>query len=167
MLPKNPAMSAISRDPSISAVIKCVNLVMSYFFFNILDHSAQIIRQEFSESKSARKITCEKTKTATIVNCIRDNFFAELKQGMQENPFSIMLDGSNDTGLQKLYSITLCIYDVCFNQIITRFFNMNLLEGSTAESKFESVAKQFSNHNFSWYYCMVIGLHNTNANIRE
>ena len=81
-----------------------------------------------------------------------------------------MLDGNNETGLQKMYSITVRIYEVRFNQIMTRFFDMGLLEGSTAstaESMLASVAEQFNDHNFSWDYCVVIGLDNTNANIRE
>ena len=40
---------------------------------------------------SARKFTCEKT-TASIVNCIWDYFFEELKLGMQENPFSVWVE---------------------------------------------------------------------------
>ena len=40
-----------------------------------------------------------------------------------------------------------------------------LSAASTAESIFESVAKQFNDHKLSWDYCMVIGFDNTNANI--
>ena len=57
--------------------------------------------------------------------------------------------------------------DVCFNQIITRFFAMNLLEGSTVESMFASVTKQFNDHKLGWDYCMATGLDNANENIRN
>ena len=56
-----------------------------------------------------------------------------------------------------MYPITARTYDVRFNQIVARFFDMNLLESSnasTAESMFSSVAKQFSDHKLSWDYCM-------------
>ena len=129
MLPKKSVTSAVSSDPSISAMVECVNLAIQHnFVFNILEHLAPMIRQEISESERAKIFTCEKTKAATIINCIGDYFFEELKQGMQENPFSIMLDGSNDTGFQKMYPITVQIYEVGFNQIMTRFFDMNLLK---------------------------------------
>ena len=63
MLPKKSVTSVVFSDPSISAVIKCVNLVIQHnFLVNIIDHLAPIIRQEFSESKSARKFTCGKKK---------------------------------------------------------------------------------------------------------
>ena len=116
MFPKKSATSSISNDLSISAVVKCVNIIIQHnSFLNILDHLAPIIRQECSESKSARKFTCEKAKTDAIVNCTRGYFFEELKQGMHENPFSIMLDGSNDTRLWKIYTFTVRNYDVRFN----------------------------------------------------
>ena len=171
MLPKKSATSAVSSDPSISAVVKCVNLVIQHnSFYNIIDHLASVIRQKFSESKSAGKFTCGKTTTVAFANFIGDYFVEELKQGMQENPSRIMLDGNNETGLQKMYPITVRIYEVRFNQIMTRFFDMGLLEGSTAstaESMLASVAEQFNDHNFSWDYCVAIGLDNTNANIGE
>ena len=113
---KKASTTAVPEDPSISAVVKCVNLVVQHnSFFNILDHLALIIRSEFSDSKVAKKFTSGKTKTAAIVNSIGDYFFEELKSSMEENPFSIMLDGSNDNGLEKMYPITVRMYDVRFN----------------------------------------------------
>ena len=68
MLPKKSVTSVVFSDPSISAVIKCVNLVIQHnFLVNIIDHLAPIIRQEFSESKSARKFTCGKKKSIQII----------------------------------------------------------------------------------------------------
>ena len=69
-----------------------------------------------------------------------------------------------------MYPFIVRIYDVRFNQIMTRFFYMSLLKdsaASTAESMLARVAKQFNDHNFSWDYCVAIGLDNTNANIGE
>ena len=142
-------------------------MVQHNSFFNILDHSALIIRSEFSDSKVAKKFTSGKTKTAAIVNSIGDYFFEELKSSMEENPFSIILDGSNDNGLEKMYPITIRIYDVRFNRVMTKFFSMNLLEGtdaSTAVCMFDSVNNQFEENGISWDHCMAIGLDNTNAN---
>ena len=145
-------------------------MVQHNSFFNILDHLALIIRSEFSDSKVAKKFTSGKTKTAAIVNSIGDYFFEELKSSMEENPFSIMLDGSNDNGLEKMYPITVRIYDVRFNRVMTKFFSMNLLEGtdaSTAACMFDSVNNQFEENGISWDHCMAIGLDNTNANIGQ
>ena len=89
---------------------------------------------------------------------------------MQNLPFSLMIDSSNDTGIQKMFPVIACIYDIQFSQIMAKFFDMNLLESVTAsmaESICNSVDNLFSKHNIPWKYCMAIGLDNTNANIGE
>ena len=67
-----------------------------------------------------------------------------------------MVDASNDTGIEKMYTITVRIYDVNCNRIMTNFFDINLLQGrdpSTEESMFNSVE-------IDWEYCSAIGLDN-------
>ena len=80
-----------------------------------------------------------------------------------------MLDGSNDTGLSKMFPITVWVFDVNFNRVTTKFFDMNLIDGtdaSTAETMFQSVDNQLNNHDISWDYCLAIGLDNTNVILR-
>ena len=53
---------------------------------------------------------------------------------------------------------------------MTKFFSMNLLEGtdaSTAACMFDSVSNQFEENGISWDHCMAIRLDNTNANIGQ
>ena len=45
---------------------------------------------------------------------------------MQEIPYRLMLDGSNDTGLSKMFPITVRVFDVNFNKVMTKFFDMSL-----------------------------------------
>ena len=47
---------------------------------------------------------------AAIINCIGDNIKQELVKDMSQGPFSIMVDGSNDTGLEKMFPICTCIF---------------------------------------------------------
>ena len=63
------------------------------------------------------------------MNCIGAELKDQLVNDMQNSPFSIMIDGSNDTGIAKMYPITVKIYDVEFNRVMTKFFDMNLIEG--------------------------------------
>ena len=42
-----------------------------------------------------------------------------------------MIDGSNDTEIAKMYPVIVRIYDVNFNRVMTKFSDMNLIEGST------------------------------------
>ena len=89
---------------------------------------------------------------------------------MQEMPYSLMLDGSNDTGLSKMFLITVRVFDANFNRVMTKFFDMSLIDGtdaSTAEAMFQSIDNQLNNHDISWDYCLDIGLDNTNVNIGD
>ena len=162
--------STSKMDPSIQAETKCVMLAIQHnSFFNISDHLSPLIRSEFRGSQAAENFSCGRTKTAAIVNCLGDHFFEKLKSDMQEMPYSLMLDGSNDTGLSKTFPITVRVFDVNFNRVMTKFFDMNLIDGtdaSTAETMFQSVDNQLNNHDISWDYCLAIGLDNTNVILR-
>ncbi|CAB4009886.1 ATP-dependent DNA helicase [Paramuricea clavata] len=145
-------------------------LIQHNTFFNISDHLCPLIRNEFKGSQVAQSFSCSRTKTAAIVNCLGDHFFEELKSNMQEMPYSLMLDGSNANGIQKMFPITVRIFDVNFSRIMTKFLDMNLLEGrdaSTADVMFESVDNFLSENDIRWDHCMAIGLDNTNVNIGD
>ena len=89
---------------------------------------------------------------------------------MTQSPFSIILDGSNDTGLQKMFPVTVRIFDVNFNHMMKKFFDMNFLEGRgapTAANMFDSMNNLFERYNVQWDHCIGIGLDNTTANIGE
>ena len=81
-----------------------------------------------------------------------------------------MLDSSNDNGIHKMFPITVRIIDETFGRIMTKFLDMNLLEGrdaSTADVMFESVDNILTINDIRWDHCMAIGLDNTNVNIGE
>ena len=145
---------------------------MSCCLFNTIPFLTYLIispltRSEFRGSQAAEMFLCGRTKTAAIVNCLGDHFFEKLKSDMQEMPYSLMLDGSNDTGLSKMFLITVRVFDANFNRVMTKFFDMSLIDGSdvsTAEAMFQSVDNQLNNHDISWDYCLDIGLDNTNVN---
>ena len=40
-----------------------------------------------------------------------------------------MLDGSNDTGVLKMFPVTSHIFDINHQRIMTKFFDTNLTEG--------------------------------------
>ncbi|KAJ8030946.1 hypothetical protein HOLleu_27502 [Holothuria leucospilota] len=117
-------------DPTIAVETKMVMLLIQHnTFFNISDHLTPLIRNEFKGSTVAESFSCSRTKTAAIVNCLGDHFFEKLKTDMQNQPYSLMLDASNDTGLQKMFPVTVRIYDINFRRIMTKFLDINLLEG--------------------------------------
>ena len=139
-------------------------------FFNLPDHLMQYVKGKFKDSKAAKNFSCGRTKTNAIINCIGDNIKQELVKDMSQSPFSIMVDGSNDAGLEKMFPICVRIFDVNFNRIMTKFFDMNMLEGrdaSTAEHMFTSIENQLRKNELSWDMVTSIGLDNTNTNIGD
>ena len=69
-----------------------------------------------------------------------------------------------------MYPLTLHKFDANFNCIMTKFFDMKLLEGadaSTASSLFDSVNSLFEQYDIFLSHCMGAGLDNKNANIGE
>ena len=75
-------------------------------FFNLMNHLSPFLKKEFKYSPTVDLFSSGRTKAATIVNCIDDRFFEELKSDMQEYSFSIMVDPSNDTDIQKMFPMT-------------------------------------------------------------
>ena len=145
-------------------------LVQHNSFFNISDHLCPLIRNEFKGSATAGQFSCSRTKVATIVNCLGDHFFKELVTDMQNLPYSLMLDSSNDNGLEKMFPVTVRIYDVNFGRVLTKFLDMNLLEGqeaSTANAMFQSVDELLEGNSIDLDFCVAIGLDNTKVNIGD
>ncbi len=145
-------------------------LVQHNSFFNISDHLCPLIRNEFKGSATAEQFSCSRTKVAAIVNCLGDHFFKELVTDMQNLPYCLMLDSSNDNGLEKMFPVTVRIYDVNFGRVLTKFLDMNLLEGreaSTADAMFQSVDELLERNSIDWDFCVAIGLDNTNVNIGD
>ena len=156
-------------EPTIVAETKMVMLLIQHNT-TTYHHLCLLIRNEFKGSEVAQSFSCSRTKTAAIVNCLGDHFFEKLKLDMQNMPYSLMLDVSNDNGIQKMFPITVRIFDETFSRIMTKFFDMNLLEGrdaSTADVMFESVDNVLATNDIQWDHWIAIGLDNTNGNIGE
>ena len=157
--------------PSINAEVQmAMMLVQHNSFFSTSDHLTPIINTSFSAGEAGIKYSARRTKTACIINCIGDSMFKKLKGCMQKQPYSLLLDASNDKGIEKMFPITVRIYGINFNRIMTIFFDINTLMGhdaSTAESLFNSVYTQLENNDISWDYCTSIGVDNMNVNIGE
>ena len=107
---------ATTVHPSIQAEVKMAMMIVHHnTFFNLSDHLTRLVNSEFQGSAAAENFTCGRTKTSAIINCLGNEFKAELVEDMKKFPFSFMIDGSNDTGIAKMYPITVRIYDVNFN----------------------------------------------------
>ena len=119
--------------PPIQAEVKMAMMIIHHnTFFNLSDHLTQIVKSEFQGSGAAENFARGRTKTSASINCLGDEFKGELVDDMKKFPFRFMIGGSNDTGIAKMYPVTVRIYDVNFNRVMTKFLDMNLIEGSTS-----------------------------------
>ena len=64
---------------SIQAEVKMTMMIVHHnTFFNLSDHLTQIVKSEFQGSAAAENFACGRTKTSAIINCLGDEFKAEL-----------------------------------------------------------------------------------------
>ena len=96
--------------------------------------------------------SCRRTKTAAITGKLKSPLL------------SIMLGGSNGTGIEEMFPVTVRVFDVNLNRIMTKFLDMNIMKGedvSTTESMSKSVEDIFT----KWDSVTAIGVDNTKSNI--
>ena len=66
----------------------------------------------------------------------------DLIKRMKVEPFNIILDACSNTGLEKTFSVTVHLFDINFNRVMTKFLEMNMLVGrntSVAEFEFNNI----------------------------
>jgi len=87
---------------------------------------------------------------------------------MKGNPFSLLVDGSNDTGVEKLNPLTVKIFDINRRQVVTHLLDMCTTTGRECGtslaifSKIDSVLERFD---IPWNHCVGFGVDNTSVNL--
>ena len=99
---------------------------------------------------------------------LRPHFETLLVSHMKKNPFSLAVDGSNDTGLQKMNPLTIRIFDHENGVVCTRFLDMCLTSGNdagTAEKIFQAMEQAITSRNIPWNNCIGLSVDNTSVNM--
>ena len=134
----------------------------------LADHLSPIIRDLF-DGDVAKGYACARTKTTAILNnAVAPAFKAELVSAMLDGSFSILIDGSNDAGLQKMNPITVKIFDASRGKVESQFFDMCTTtgpSGATAESIFAKMDSVLSLHRVPWGNCVGFGVDNASVNM--
>ena len=116
----NSCQSLTSFLPDRSSQEKVTNaevLFTSYILehnlpFEAAAHAGPLFRRMLPESEIAKKYGCAATKTAAIVNyAIAPSLHSPLMEYLQQNPFSLAVDGSSDTGTENMYPLVVRIYE--------------------------------------------------------
>ncbi len=90
--------------------------------FNASDHATKLFPKMFPDSEVAKKFACGRTKTAAVIKgALAPNLSEKMLANLEKsNPFSIMMDESNDkTDKSCIILIRLLDFDV--GDVRTRF----------------------------------------------
>lgn len=134
--------------------------------FAASDHAGPLFRSMFPDSQIARFYGCATTKTTSIVNrALGPEFAGKVLQLVQQSPFTLSLDGSNDKEEQKLVPLTLRAFDDDLGVVSSKFLSMCLCNKGTAAVYFEKLEEVFDSHNIPWSNCIALSVDSTSVNI--
>ena len=135
---------------------------------SLADHLSPLIRDIFDGS-TAEGYACAKTKTSCILNrAVAPLFKNELISAMASIPYALSVDGSNDTGLEKINLLTVRIFDEENGKVNMRFLDMCITTGdkaATAEVIFNKINSVLHEHNIPWDNCVGVGVDNCSVNM--
>ncbi len=132
----------------------------------LADELTPLFRDVFSDSEIAKNFSSKRTKTACMINGAIAPFFQQaLVECMKSNSFAVAIDGSSDSGIEKMNPLTVRIFDINRGVVCTQFLDMCMSSSSTAEGIFAKMQEVLSTHSISWNNCVGIGVDNTSVNM--
>lgn len=134
--------------------------------------SFQLFPKMFGDSKIAKTYACARTKTTCILNNAMmpelDSYITNYMSN-KDNVYSLVNDGSSDTGLKKMNIACTLLFDVNrSNKVEMKFFDMCSTSGedaSKASTLFDAIDGAMRKRDVDWSNCISVGVDNTNSNI--
>ena len=91
----------------------------------IADDLSPLLRDIFSDSETAKEYSSTRNKTTCIVNgSLAPYFKSALVIAMRSQPYAVCIDGSSDTGIEKMNPMTIRYFSIDQGAVITHFFDM-------------------------------------------
>ena len=106
--------------------------------FLVSDHATKLFHKMFPDSEIARKFSCGRTKTTSIVKDALAPHYLHKTISNMSNPFSVMMDESNDK-TDKSCIILARVFDPELRDVRTRFVDMPVVNIGTACNLFEAL----------------------------
>ena len=123
--------------------------------FAVADHLSLMYQELFPDSKIAKNFKCSRTKTACIMNQVMRQLLPnELTESMKGGPFSLLNDGSSDTGLKKMNTVAVNIFDVNRSKKVEcKFYDMCVTteeHSGKAENIFSAIDSTMTKDGVDW-----------------
>ena len=111
--------------------MKVANLLVQHNIqLAVTDHLSPLFKDIFPDSQIAKGYASARTKTTCILNgSLAPHFEATLVSTMKSSPFSIAIDGSNDTGLEKMNPMVVRLFDIECRRVTAQLLDMCLTSG--------------------------------------
>ena len=117
------------------AEVKHTNFLVQHNIpFAVADHLALLYQKLFPDSKIEKNFKCSLTRTAYILDQVmRPLLRNELIEYMKEEPFSLGNDGPSNTGLKKMNTFAVNIFDVDQSKKVEcKFYDICLTTGANS-----------------------------------
>ena len=122
----------------------------------------------FPRFKIASSFACRRTKTSCIINdAIAPSLLLSVTTALASSPFSLSVDGSNDSGHKKMNPLAVKIFDVQQQKVMFNLIDMCTTAGekaATAEAIVSSIISVFQKLSLPWMNVVAISMDNTSVN---
>ena len=128
----------------------------------LADQMSDLFTKMFPDSQIAKKYAAGRTKTRGLVQVLADSAESSMTSEIQQKPFSLSTDGSNDKGSEQLYPIVIRYHND--TKVVTECLTIATTEGSsTGENIFKALDKELSSRGVSWSSCISFGCDNASV----
>jgi len=160
-----PKVTQMFAPTSVDSVTKAellfANFVAEHHLpFLVADHFSELCKVMFPDSQIAQKFHCKRTKVTNIVNnALGPMYDNQVTLLCKENPFSVMMDESNDSGDEKCVAILVRVFDSDIHRVTTKFLAMPICNIGTGENLFNCLQEVLTNRQ------NLVGFSSDNANV--
>ncbi len=147
-MPKLTQMFApTSVDNVTKEAVLFANFVAVYNLpFFVADHFSELYKVMFPDLQIAQKFRCKRTKiTNNVNNALGPLYDSQVTLLCKENPFSVMMDESNDSGDEKCVAILVRVFDSDIHRVTTKFLAMPICNIGTGENLFNCLQEVLTN----------------------
>ena len=134
------------------------------------DHMGPLLRAMFPDSEIAKNYGCGRTKISAIMNkALGPHCHEYVVNHIRTHPFSLGIDGSSDTCVEKMNPMTVKIFDINGPKTVSsHFYNMCVTSGrdaSKAGSIFKAAQTKMEDDNIEFSQAVSLSVDNTNSMI--